>query len=235
MNIDDTQLRFSGAPWFPFMQTLTVTIGGLGGIGSNAAEAIACLGVKTMVLIDPQLVEAVNLAGQNFTMNDVGQNKVVATANRINLIAPNVSVVANPVLITDKTLLSRITFCCFDNMEARRVACTNWYRRNKDNPKSLLVDGRVGPETLQVFAFRGCDTASVEQYFKEGLFSSEEAEQTVCSYKQTRYLTQMIGSFMADTLVAYVMKTNVSKYVQIPYYREYDSPSQHYVWKPQPK
>lgn len=235
MNVDDTQLRFSGAPWFPYMRNLIVTIAGVGGIGSNAAESIACLGVKTIILIDPQYVEAVNLAGQNYTISDIGQSKVSATASRINLVAPNVSVIANSAIVTDKTLLSRVTFCCFDNMEARQVAYSNWIKRNKENPKSLFVDGRLGPETLQLYAFRGTDIASIEKYNKEALFSSKEAEPTICSYKQTKYMAQMIGCLMADTLVAYIMKTNVSKYVQIPYYREYDSPTQHYVWKQQPK
>ena len=230
MDVKDTKLRYSSAPWFDTVSKFTVTICGVGGIGSNGAEDVAALGVKRLILIDPQTVETVNLAGQNYTIDDVGLPKVTAVANRINKVAPTVTVIASPTLVTETTLLSKITFCCFDNMEARRVACDNWVKRNRGVRNAFFCDCRLGATTAQLYCFLGDDEAAIDRYYKEGLFSSEEAEPTICTYKQTKYMAHIIGGLMADTLVAYAMKLN-NKFVQIPFYREYDSPSQHYVWR----
>lgn len=40
----------------------------------------------------------------------------------------------------------------------------------------------------------------MKKYEEEYLFSDEEADPTICSYKQTTYMSNMIGSIMVNLL-----------------------------------
>ncbi|MFD1736932.1 ThiF family adenylyltransferase [Bacillus salitolerans] len=62
----------------------TIMIVGIGTIGATLAVALANLGVKKIILIDPDIVELKNIPAQLiFTKNDVGQKKVDVIKNRI--------------------------------------------------------------------------------------------------------------------------------------------------------
>ena len=67
----------------------------------------------------------------------------------------------------------------------------------------LFIDGRLAAEELQVYCVTGDSKWKIEEY-KKSLFSDDEAEETVCSYKQTSYMANMIGSIITNALVNFV-------------------------------
>lgn len=229
INEDRRLLRFSGAAWFEPMTKQTVTLVGCGGIGSFTSLALARLGIERLFLFDPDIIEDVNMAGQFYSEDQIGLNKVAAMAFTLGKYAPSCAVSSFPTRATEETLFTKITMTGLDSMAARKDCFSAWYKANKGKQNSLFVDGRMSATTAQVFAFRGCDEASINKYQEKDLFTKEEADETVCSFKQTTYISLIMAGLMAETLVDYVTKTYVNKFYPLHYFKEYDSSAHSFV------
>ena len=69
----------------------------------------------------------------------------------------------------------------------------------------LLIDGRLAAEEFQVLCLRGDDTFNIQRYMDEFLFSSAEAEESICCRKQTNsFISNMIASVMVNLFVNFV-------------------------------
>jgi molybdopterin/thiamine biosynthesis adenylyltransferase len=66
----------------------TMLIAGVGNIGSSLAPLVARMGVRRILLIDPDVYEAKNLACQDILASDVGKSKAVVQARRLRRINP---------------------------------------------------------------------------------------------------------------------------------------------------
>lgn len=62
----------------------------------------------------------------------------------------------------------------------------------------------MAAEEFQVFAIQGDDIRAMKLYEEEWLFCDSEAEETLCSYKQTSFMANMIGSVMVNLFVNFV-------------------------------
>ena len=65
-----------------------IGIAGCGGLGSNAAIALARIGVKKLIITDFDIVEPSNLNRQQFFLSDIGKNKTDALASFIQSVNP---------------------------------------------------------------------------------------------------------------------------------------------------
>lgn len=82
--------RLYGDDGFSRIRSARVTVVGVGGVGSWAAEALARSGVGRLVLIDLDVVAASNLNRQaHATLANLGRNKVDAMRERIASFAPD--------------------------------------------------------------------------------------------------------------------------------------------------
>lgn len=92
------------------IRSLCVTIVGLGGVGSWAAEALARSGVASLRLIDMDDICITNINRQIHALeNTIGHSKVTTLAQRIHLIHPQCHVESIPLFLTPSnaaTLLS---------------------------------------------------------------------------------------------------------------------------------
>lgn len=70
----------------------SVGIAGLGGLGSNAAIALARAGVGKLILVDFDKVEKSNLTRQYYFLNQMGMQKVDALNENIKRINPKIHV-----------------------------------------------------------------------------------------------------------------------------------------------
>ncbi|MDD5720313.1 MAG: sulfur carrier protein ThiS adenylyltransferase ThiF [Candidatus Krumholzibacteria bacterium] len=73
------------------LQRKTVAVAGCGGLGSNAAVALARAGIGQLILIDGDTVSADNLNRQHFFLDDIGQPKVDALAAHLHRIRPDLA------------------------------------------------------------------------------------------------------------------------------------------------
>ena len=104
-----------------------VAIVGLGGTGSVVASQLAHLGVSSMLLVDPDVVEATNLNRLvGATPSDVGRPKVEVAADHVCAISPEIQATALVGDIADDSgaralLEADFIFCCTDSMASRAV------------------------------------------------------------------------------------------------------------------
>ena len=229
--VDEATTRFSGASWFDEIQKSRVIIAGIGGIGSNVAFQLARMAPANITLYDEDIVERVNMAGQLYSTNDIGQRKVDAIASMISAYTLAKQVNAVPSKFTDNTEAGDIMICGFDNMAARKTFYNSWKRHVQtltpdSRAKCLFLDGRLSIDTLQIFCIQGDDKVSMNRYETEFLFSDFQAEHTVCSMKQTTYLACMIGSLMVNLFTNFIANSlNPIIPYDLPFFTEYDSPN----------
>lgn len=211
ITVDETTSRFSGAIWYEEIQKQVVTLAGVGGIGSYVGFLLGRLKPQRLIIYDPDRVETVNMSGQLYGQEDVGKFKSVALA----IMVKNYANYNNIVTLTNRfeanSESTDIMICGFDNMEARRTFYESWkqrvlsYSADSDNRKKcLFIDGRLAAEEFQVLSIQGDDERAMVEYENKWLFNDAEAEETICSYKQTTFMANMIASVMVNIFVNFI-------------------------------
>lgn len=230
LGIDESTTRFSSALWFNEIQNKVITLAGIGGIGSYVALLLARMKPKSLFLYDDDTVETVNMAGQLYSINDVGKKKVNALADICLSFALYDSVFAIPEKYTLASEPSDIMICGFDNMAARNLFFHKWLahvRTLGDERKKhcLFLDGRLAAEEFQVFCITGDDDYNISLYERNYLFSDAQADATVCSYKQTSYMANMIGSMIVNLFVNFVANEVTEGIRDLPFLTTYEGES----------
>lgn len=206
---DEYTSRFSGAIWYNAIQSKSITLAGVGGIGSYVAFLLSRIKPAVIYLWDDDSVDASNISGQMFPVNSVGTTKVQAAFKIMKDFSNYFSTMCNSQKFTSNSSVNKIMIGGFDNMEARTIFFNAWKSRvdmcdEAGKREYLLIDGRLAAEEFQVLCLRGDDTFNIQRYMDEFLFSSAEAEETVCSYKQTSFMANMIASVMVNLFVNFV-------------------------------
>lgn len=204
--VDEATSRFSSAIWYENIQKKTVILAGVGGIGSYVGFLLARMKPASMFIYDDDIVEAVNMSGQLYGQSDLGRSKVSALAEMIRNYAGYSSVFAISERFTDESEASDIMICGFDNMRARKLFFNKWLshvqsKSEEERKNCLFIDGRLAAEEFQVLCIKGDDEYNINRYSNEFLFSDEEADETICSYKQTTFCANMIASYMVNLFV----------------------------------
>lgn len=122
----DRQIRAWGADGQEAIGASRVVIVGTGGTGSHVLTQLAHLGVRNLLLIDPDHVEASNLPRLiGATPADVGSLKADVLANAARAISPqaDIQVIGASVLDVDPGLLAdaNVIFCCTDGHGSRAL------------------------------------------------------------------------------------------------------------------
>ncbi|HHH84380.1 MAG TPA: sulfur carrier protein ThiS adenylyltransferase ThiF [Firmicutes bacterium] len=81
-----------------------VGIAGLGGLGSNAAVALARMGVGTLILADFDVVEPSNINRQHYFLNHIGRFKTEAMKEIIAAVHPGVDVRLHTLRLTRENI-----------------------------------------------------------------------------------------------------------------------------------
>lgn len=108
------------------LESSTVAICGLGGLGSNIAVALARAGVGRLILLDFDRVDLSNLNRQQYKAGQLGQYKTEALAENLAEIAPYITLERHSVLVTEDKLtelLGEAEVVCeaFDRPEAKAM------------------------------------------------------------------------------------------------------------------
>lgn len=204
--VDETTSRFSSAVWFNKIKEKTIILAGVGGIGSYVGFLLARMHPKAIFIYDNDVVESANMSGQLYGQEDLGSYKVSALSRMIQNYSNYGSLFAIPEKFVDTSEPTDIMICGFDNMQARNTFFQSWVKHiesksEEDRKDCLFIDGRLSAEEFQIFCIKGDDTFSIVKYAKDYLFSDSEAEETICSYKQTTFCANMIASYMVNLFV----------------------------------
>lgn len=229
MPTDDATLRFSGASWYEQIQKETVVLAGVGGIGSYVGFLLSRLGIQQLIAYDPDRVERVNLAGQLFNSAQVNSYKVHALATNLRIFSDFRRLITMESRFNEDSRPSKIMICGFDNMQARKLFFDSWLDFVSGLPEyerkeCLFIDGRLAAEEYQVFCIKGDDDFSKKEYLEKYLFSDEEAEATICSYKQTTFMANQIASTMVNLFVNFIANKAAGFDIRmVPFITEYDA------------
>lgn len=209
LTVDETTSRFSGAIWYSAIQKKVIVLAGVGGIGSYVGFLLGRLKPESLFIYDPDIVEAVNMSGQLYGRDDIGSSKVFSLSRMVSKYADYNRIVAFQERFTAESEPADIMICGFDNMAARKVFYRKWLLHISNKPKEerkncLFIDGRLAAEEFQVFAIQGDDVRAQRTYEDKWLFSDYQAEETICSYKQTTFMANMIASVMVNIFVNFV-------------------------------
>lgn len=227
--LDDSTSRFSGAEWYKEIQKASIIIGGMGGISSHLAFNIARMSPTTIVMYDDDIVETANMSGQLYSRDDVGRSKVDAIESMLRKYASVGNIYAIKEKFNPTSEAGDIMICGFDNMMARKLFYFSWKKHvislpEEQRSKCLFLDGRLSLTVMQILCITGNDEYNMSRYEKEFLFSDSEADETVCSMKQTTYLASMIGAMMTNLFTNFIANTidPVIPYA-LPFFTEYDA------------
>ncbi len=190
--------RFKDAPWFDPKGEIEVIIGGAGGIGSWLALFLARQNVKISIF-DMDTVEEVNLGGQFFSDNDIGQTKVQAIRGWCESFTRNALDIN--LEYTKDSPTHKYVFSCFDNMSARKLMFEKWAEKATDD--SIYIDGRLLAEEGSIY----CVTKDKIEEYRKTLFDDSEVLLVSCSYKSTTHCSALIASLMTSLFNNYI--TNV--------------------------
>lgn len=210
LNIDETTSRFSSAIWYEKIQEQVITLAGVGGIGSYVGFLLARMKPTRLIIYDPDVVETVNMSGQLYGKRDIGEYKVTSLYHMIKNYADYYSITASPHRFDSTSTATDIMICGFDNMAARKLFFDKWRNHvnsletEEQKKKCLFIDGRLAAEEFQVLSIQGNDDRAIKEYMNNWLFNDEEAEETICSYKQTTFMANMIASVMVNVFVNFV-------------------------------
>lgn len=209
LKVDETTSRFSGAIWYDAIRTKIITLAGVGGIGSYVGFLLGRVKPYSLTIYDPDIVEIANLSGQLYGKSNIGNPKAYELAKMIRDYSDYHNMIVYKERFTMESPATDIMICGFDNMEARETFFNVWSTHvasctPEERKKCLFIDGRLAAEEFQVITIQGDDERALLRYSSEWLFSDAEADATVCSYKQTTFMANMIASIMVNTFVNFV-------------------------------
>ena len=182
-----------------------------------------------LFLYDGDDVEEANMSGQLYSRDHVGIHKADAIASMIDAYTTCRNVYSITSNYTPAEGGADIMMCGFDSMAARKMYYNAWKEHVQNLPlqsrsNCFFCDGRLSIDTLQIFSIKGDDYYSMERYEKDYLFDDSQADETVCSMKQTTYLACMIGSLMVNMLTNFVASTlNPIVPFDVPFFIEYSA------------
>ena len=201
--------RFNSAIWYNKIQTKRVILAGVGGIGSYIGFLLSRLQIEKIDIYDPDIVESVNISGQLYPINAIGDSKASALIRLMRDFSGYYNYNAHTERFDAHSAAGPIMICGFDNMQARKTFFDKWLEFVNSMPtdqkkECLFIDGRLTAEEFQILSIQGDDERAINEYKDKWLFSDDEAEATICSYKQTTFMANMIASMMVNVFVNFV-------------------------------
>ena len=158
----------------PEQATTPVTIIGAGGIGAITAVLLAKMGIHDITVYDFDTVDDVNLPSQMYGTEDLGKPKVSALQDVVERFS-DCRINAIEQRYVDQSL-EGVVIAAADCMNVRKQI---WEAVKLNPAVDLLIDGRMGGQSLHVLTARPCDPDDIAHY-EQFLFSNEEAVSIPC-------------------------------------------------------
>jgi molybdopterin/thiamine biosynthesis adenylyltransferase len=161
-------------------ENTSVSLVGVGSIGSFAAIVLAKMGIRNLVLYDGDMIEEHNLPNQFFTKSQLGLRKADAMEYVLSEFTDADAECHGKV--TEKTILfSDVVVACTDSMSSRKLV----YRKSR-KLASYLIDARMAGDTYRIYTV---DLKDKEQrkYYEGTLYGDKEASEVPCTEKTIVY------------------------------------------------
>ncbi|HRA10027.1 MAG TPA: ThiF family adenylyltransferase [Chitinophagaceae bacterium] len=171
------------------LEEVRVLIVGCGAIGRNVASCVARLGVKSIDLVDNDIVEAHNIIPQNWSQGDCGKTKVEVLAEEIvSQMGEAIKVSAYPnkwaPRIVGKNTTYDAVWSTVDNIDIRKLLY-NYYR---DKCK-YFFDVRIGASVAQILTVKDMETTN--DWYLKTIFPSSESASFGCVQPMSNYIANI--------------------------------------------
>lgn len=181
---------------------VSVSVVGVGAIGSHTVESLSKMGVTQFRIFDDDTVEAHNLANQGYFVPEIGYKKVEALAKRISQ-GTGASVEAEDKRVEEgHEFGERYIISAVDNMSSRKIIFDSFL---KSYTSRFFLDGRMAARFGQVFFVDKLNPESIEKY-EASLFSDEEAVPLPCTEKATIFCAYGIASLMCSIVAKSIIE-----------------------------
>ena len=170
------------------LSRITCTVIGVGAIGRQVALQLAAIGAPRIQLIDFDVVDATNVTTQGYQADDVGQPKVVATAEAIGRLDRAIDVKSVQDRYRAKLDIGESVFCCVDAISARAAI---W--RSAAGRCQFWADGRMLGEVIRVLV---ATDASGRSDYADTLFPQADAQRGSCTSRSTIYAASISAGIM---------------------------------------
>mgnify|MGYP001031125779 CR=1 FL=1 len=172
------------------------TVIGVGAIGRQVALQLTAMGIPWLQLIDFDVVEESNLASQGYLEEDLGKDKVEATADMCRKINSGAEIQVLPGRFRRSVEIGNVVFCCVDSIQVRQLI---WGAVGDE--VLFFCDGRMSAEVLRILT--ACDSDSRYHYPKT-LFAADEAYAGSCTAKTTIYCANIAAGLMVSQFTRFL-------------------------------
>ena len=183
------------------LAAITVTVIGVGAIGRQVALQLAAIGSPHIQLIDFDTVDMTNVTTQGYLADDVGQPKVLATADAICRLDASIQVEAVQDRYRAKVEMGEAVFCCVDSISARAAI---W--RSAGNRCQFSADGRMLGEVIRVLTASDADGFA---RYTGTLFPEAEAQRGSCTSRSTIYTASIAAGIMVHQCTRWLRRIPV--------------------------
>ena len=166
----------------------SITVVGLGNIGSQTCVALARLGLKDFYIYDHDTVEEHNLSSQAYSLKQIGKEKADSLKKTMKEINKNINVADFSEKFTGKDCLSNILVIAVDSMKERKKIYSR-LKKSKYQP-NLIIDGRMGGPQLEIYTCKTLDE------WEDTLY--DEVSKDSCGARYICYISMIIGSLIAN-------------------------------------
>jgi molybdopterin/thiamine biosynthesis adenylyltransferase len=185
-----------------------VDVIGTGAVGRQVCLQLAAMGAPKIRITDFDMVEEVNLAPQGFLEGDLGKSKVAAVLDMMTRINSTLEITAQPSRWKRSNAVNgAIVFLCVDKMEAREFIFDAY-----GGKEALLIDGRMSGEVMRVFT--ATDEAG-RKFYKETLFSDQEAFPARCTARTTIYSANILAGLEVSMMTRWLRGVRIERNVDL--------------------
>jgi sulfur carrier protein ThiS adenylyltransferase len=123
----------------PILRASVVGIAGAGGLGSNAALALARAGIGKLIIADSDRIEITNLNRQQYTWSQIGKIKVEALVSNLRKVNPfsDYAGIHRRITRTNAAAIfaeADILIEAFDRADQKQMLIETWIARFPDRP-----------------------------------------------------------------------------------------------------
>ncbi|MEC9484348.1 MAG: ThiF family adenylyltransferase [Candidatus Izemoplasma sp.] len=187
-----TQRQF-GEETYQKLINHTIMIVGLGGVGGYVAESLARFGIKHLILVDHDTVEASNINRQIVALHStIGNLKVDVLKKRITDINPEIEITVYPVFYNADTKTKlfehKIDFIvdAIDTITYKIDLAKECLNRDIGHIAVMGTGDKLGPENLNIMPLYKTQTDPIARVMRRKLKTHPgyKTLQTVCSFEQ---------------------------------------------------
>ncbi|MDA3900518.1 MAG: tRNA threonylcarbamoyladenosine dehydratase [Spirochaetes bacterium] len=168
--------RLLGTQAVDDLKQATVAVFGLGGVGSFAAEAIARVGVGTIIITDFDIIDITNINRQLYALHStIGQRKCEIAQNRILDINQECTVYSHNEYISSKTLMLYDNYridCaidCIDSVDSKLDLIEYLNKRNIPVVTSMGAANKTDPLAIRIADIHKTHQCPLAKTIRKGL------------------------------------------------------------------